>query len=232
MLSPLLMLNSSKNRFASRATAQNGKKGAGSFSIGWIFLLVALAVSGCVGISRVRESKANVVGGGVEVRDQRYVGEMFVLDGIDIRIEPLNRKSKNLLIYPVPMFESESKKKHAEFSVSVAVRATRPDVRFDPYEVMYRTEIDGEGVHPTKLVGPYLCGSTARRPEAIQLPSGPILLLANDTYCMWLFFAIEPPDPSQRFYFSLPLVQVQGEHIVLPEIEFSEGARLGSFAVP
>ncbi len=226
------MPNFSKNGFTSRATAQIGKSGAGPISFGWPFLLVALTVSGCVGISSVREGKANVVGGGVEVRDQRYVGEMFVLDGIDIRIEPLNRKSKNLSIFPVPMFESESKRKYAEFSVSVAVRATRPDVRFDPYEILYRTKVGDEGVHPTKLVGPYPCSGNARRPEAIQLPSGPNLLLANNTYCMWLYFAIEPPDPRQRFYFSLPSLQVQGEQIALPEIEFSESARRESFAVP
>src|SRR5450631_3233509 len=123
------MLNFLENGFASTAIAQCRRNGAASIFFGWTCLLLSLIVGGCAGISSVRENKANVIGGHVEVREQRYVGEMFVLDGIDIRVEPLNRKSKNLLIFPVPMFESESTTKYANFSVSVAVRAPRPDVR-------------------------------------------------------------------------------------------------------
>jgi hypothetical protein len=118
------------------------------------------------------------------------------------------------------MSESESKRKYAEFSVSVAVRATRPDVRFDPYEILYRTKVGDEGVHPTKLVGPYPCSSNARRPEAIQLPSGPNLLLANNTYCMWLYFAIEHLIHASVSISLCPRSRCKARRLRFPKLSF------------
>lgn len=192
-------------------------------------ITMAVLLTGCVGFSKTRLSEPHV--DGVPTRSERYVGDMHVLPSVDFHVEPMNAKSKTVMVFPIPLYEGESQLANPTFLFFVSIISKRPGQVLAPQEFAYFTPA-GERMAPTTMVGPEECGSRQPRPAAVRAPFSPIPLVVGRCYTMLVTFEAAPPDPSERFRFSVGSLQSDQGAIALPVVSFSESTRGGTVVLP
>ena len=189
-----------------------------------------LLLTGCLGFSSIKSSKP--VEFAAPIRFEKYVGDMFVLDKVDLHVAPLNSKSKTLMVFPLPGFlESERDPGVATFTIGVAIIAKQDGLTVYPQEIVYISP-DQKRYLPTEIVGPFACRSQQPRPPAMRAPLLPVSLTFQACQFMWLEFEAKAPDPSDIFYISTGSLQSSGQRTEMPIIKFSESDRAETIVIP
>ncbi|WP_132649733.1 hypothetical protein [Rubrivivax gelatinosus] len=197
--------------------------------IRWLTIALAVLLTGCVGFSKTRFSQSQVQG--VPQRYEKYVGEMYVLQSVDLHVAPSNSKSKTMMVFPVPLYEGERKSVSPTFSFFVSIISKQPGQELAPQEFAYLSPA-GEHFAPTSMVGPYDCRSQQPRPAAVRAPLNSFPLVVGRCYTMLVEFEASAPDPSESFRFSLGSLQSGQGGVALPVVKFSESSRGNTLAVP
>jgi hypothetical protein len=197
--------------------------------IRWLTFALAVLLTGCVGFSKTRFSQSQVQG--VPQRYEKYVGEMHVLQSVDLHVEPGNSKSKTMMVFPIPLYETERKSASPTFSFFVSIISKQPGQALAPQEFAYVSPA-GEHFAPASMVGPYDCRSQQPRPAAVRAPLNSFPLAIGRCYTMLVQFEASTPDPSEIFRFSLGSLHSEQGEITLPVINFSGSSRGNTVAVP
>ncbi len=195
----------------------------------WIAGIIAIALSGCIGVSKTRYSESEVEG--TTKRFEKYVGDMHVLPSVDLRIEPLNGKSTAMMVFPIPTYESERELPSSRFSAFVSVVSKRAELTIAPQSFVYLSP-SGAQFEPASMVGPYECRSAQPRPAPNPSPLPTVVLVQGQCQTMLVTYETHAPDPAQRFRFILGAFQSGKEAIGLPIFQFAESTRRESVAIP
>jgi hypothetical protein len=221
------------DNFSTASLLQNCRK-----ALRWVCMnkighlaIVTLIVSGCAGISSVRYSKPTLEAGvQVTAVQEKYVGEMYSINGIAYHVYPVNGARKDLMLFPFPLPTSTPASSIPPFVVGIALKASVGAYSFEPSLVEYWSS-NVQRIYPTRIKGPYPCDSQQPRPAWKPASEVAVQLSLSCSY-MWLEFQITPPDPSQTFFVKVGGVRLAERDIVLPTVHFKEATRTETFAVP
>jgi len=195
----------------------------------WVAGILAIAISGCVGVSKTRYSESDVEG--TTKRFEKYVGEMHVLPSVDLQVAPLNGKSTTLMVFPIPIYESEQEPPADRFSVFVYIVSKRAGLTIAPQGFVYLSP-SGAAFEPVSMIGPFECRSSQPRPAPKNSPLPAVVLVQGQCQTMLVTYKTQAPDPAQRFRFVLGALQSGQEEIELPIFQFAESTRRESVMIP
>ena len=188
-------------------------------------------ISGCVGISSIRYSQATPESGAaVTLVQEKYVGEMYVVNDLAYHVYPVNSVRKDLMLFPFPFPTSSPTKGSSPFVVGIALKADSIGYSFEPARVEY-LNANAQRIQPVRIQGPFPCNSQ-KAPPAWRPANEVVEQLPKACVYMWLEFETTPPDPATPFF-----VRVAGVHsavgdVMLPALHFEEGTRNETFSVP
>ncbi len=164
-------------------------------------------------------------------RRESGVDSMFLWSDVAFSVYPLNRKSKDLLLFPLPLPIGETTGAATSFRIGVALRPTHSGTIFDPMRVKYW--IDKASVsYPLRIQGPYACNSSSARPPWRSMPVDSIEVPALQCTYVWLEFPVAAPDPKETFHVQIDGVTVDGADRPIPSLEFLEAKKTESFTLP
>lgn len=194
-----------------------------------LIVVLLFFLSGCIGFSKTRFSEAQV--DGASQRYEKYVGVMHILPTVDLHVEPMNSQSKTLMVFPVPLYESERKAIENTFSIFVSIISKQPEQILAPQDFAY-TSLAGARYEPVSMIGPFDCASAQPRPTSTRAPLPPFALAVGHCYTMLVLFEAPLPDPVESFSFSPgTLLSAQGD-ATLPIVKFAKSTRRNTVAVP
>ena len=192
-------------------------------------VVLAVLLSGCVGFSKTRFSQSEMES--APQRYEKYVGEMYVLQSVDLHVAPANSKSKTVMVFPIPFYESERKPGRQTFSFFVSIISRQAGQMLVPQDFAYISS-SGDRFEPASMVGPYDCRSQQPRPAAVRAPLQSFPLAEGQCYTMLVEFEAPEPDPGESFRFSPGALQSELEKTALPIVRFSESTRGSTVAIP
>jgi hypothetical protein len=191
--------------------------------------VLSVALAGCVGFSTTRFSQSQVEG--APQRYEKYVGVMHVLPSVDLRVEPANSQSKTLMVFPIPLYESERKSVKNTFLIFVSIISKQSGQTLAPQDFAYISPA-GARYEPVSMIGPYDCASSQPRPAAVRAPLQPFYLSESRCYTMLVEFEAPVPDPIESFSFAPGSLQSAQGKAALPTVRFTESTRGNTVAVP
>lgn len=194
----------------------------------WLTMVLIVALTGCVGFSRERLSRADE--DGRPTRFQTYAGRMQMFEGVEMAISTSNSTRKTWMIFPVPWYSPESPVA-GSVSVWISIIARKDGLSFSPQDLVY-TSPEGESFTPASLVGPFSCKTNQPHPPAAPAPLSPFPLPLSQCYTMVVRFDAPQSDPAQTFHLVPGALLVDGQKTTLPKIRFSEDRRGQTFGIP
>lgn len=195
----------------------------------WLVVMIAAFLVGCVGVSSLRISQPTIEG--VSQKFVKHVGTMHELPMIDLHVEPLNRKSKTLMVFPIPLYEGERVAADERFFVFVSVVSKQAGQALVPQDFAYISPAGGV-YRPSSMTGPFKCNSSEPRPAPVRAPLQPLGLSVGECYTMIVEFAARAPDPSERFGFAAGSLAAEGSKTALPVVLFAETTRVDTVVLP
>lgn len=198
-------------------------------AISLVICIGAMMLAGCFGLARVNFSEPYLDPPERFRVDERYVGEMFHVDDVELRVEPFNSRSTGFLLLPVPLPVRPEALSKPPFLIYLALRAYLDEFQLDPSRVVLAR--GATSAVPSKITGPYLCGSVAPRPEERPLPVPRIPLPVGLPICLWLEFPVPPPPPEEPFSITLEGLTQSETPYPLPPVHFRPSRRIDVLGV-